>query len=56
MGILLCEQKFRNVWIRKESGQAEIGQIVHTDTHTTAAKIVVRISRIYLKKKLLHIV
>ena len=49
MGILLCEQNFRNVWIRNESVRAEIGQILHTDTHphthTTAAKLVVRIAR-----------
>ena len=49
MGILLCEQNFRNVWIQNESVRAEIGQILHTDTHphthTTAAKLVVRISR-----------
>ena len=32
MGILLCEQKFRDVWSRNESVRAEIGQIVHTDT------------------------
>ena len=48
MGILLCEQNFRNVWIRNESVRAEIGQILHTDTHphthTTAAKLVVRVS------------
>ena len=48
MGILLCEQNFWNVWIRNESVRAEIGQIFHTDTHphthTTAAKLVVRIS------------
>ena len=50
MGILLCEQNFRNVWIRNESVRAEIGQILHTDTHphththTTAAKLVVRIA------------
>ena len=53
MGILLCEQNFRNVWIRNESVRAEIGQILHTSTHphththththTTAAKFVVRI-------------
>ena len=47
MGILLCEQIFRNVWIRNESMRAEIGQILHTDTHphthTTAAKLVVRV-------------
>ena len=42
MGILLCEQNFRDVWIRNESVRAEIGQILHTDTHTTAAKLVVR--------------
>ena len=34
MGILLCEQNFRDVWSRNESVRAEIGQIVHTDTHT----------------------
>ena len=33
MGILLCEQFFRNVWIRNETVRAEIGQILHTDTH-----------------------
>ena len=43
MGILLCEQNFRDVWSRNESVRAEIGQILHTDTHTTAAKLVVRI-------------
>ena len=40
MGILLCEQNFRDVWSRNESGRAEIGQILHTDTH--AAKLEVR--------------
>ena len=33
MGILLCEQNCRNVWIRNGSVRAEIGQILHTDTH-----------------------
>ena len=33
MGILLCEQNFRDVWIRNESVRAEIGQMLHTDTH-----------------------
>ena len=51
MGILLCEPNFRNVWIRNESVRAEIGQILHTDTHphthTTAAKLVVRIMLFY---------
>ena len=45
MGILLCEQNVRDVWIRNKSVRAEIGQILHTDTHphthTTAAKLVV---------------
>ena len=41
MGILLCEQNFREVWSRNESVRAEIGQILRT--HTTAAKLVVRI-------------
>ena len=49
MGILLCEQKFCDVWIRNESVWAEIGQILHTDTHphthTTAAKLVVRVTQ-----------
>ena len=44
MGILLCEQNFRDVWIRNKSEQAEIGQILRTHTHTTAAKLVVRIT------------
>ena len=46
MGILVCEQNFRDVWIRNESVRAEIGQILHTDTHphTTAAKLVVRMA------------
>ena len=43
MGILLCEQNFRDVWIRNKSMRAEIGQILRTHTHTTAAKLVVRI-------------
>ena len=42
MGILLCEQHFRDVWSRNESVQAEIDQILHTDTLTHAAKLVVR--------------
>ena len=49
MGILLCEQNFRNVWIRNESVRAEIGQILYTDIHTTAAKLVVRITSMALK-------
>ena len=44
--MLLCEQKFRDVWSRNESVGAEIGQLLHTHslthTHTTAAKLVVR--------------
>ena len=43
MGILLCEQNFRDVWIRNKIVRAEIGQILRTHTHTTAAKLVVRI-------------
>ena len=54
MGILLCEQNFRNVWIRNESVRAEIGQILHTDTHphthTTAAKLVVRLPFLQIRK------
>ena len=43
MGILLCEQTFRDVWRRNKSVRAEIGQILHTHTH--AAKLVVEIGR-----------
>ena len=41
MGMLLCEQNFRDVWSRNESVRAEIGQLLHTHTH--AAKLVVEI-------------
>ena len=44
MGMLLCEQNFRDVWSRNESVRAEIGQILHTDIHTHAAKLVVEIT------------
>ena len=51
MGILLRKQNFRDVWIQNESVRAEIVQILHTDTHphthTTAAKLVVRVIMIY---------
>ena len=45
MGILLCEQNFRDVWRRNKSVRAEIGQMLrtHTHTHTHAAKLVVEI-------------
>ena len=43
MGILLCEQNFRNVWIRNQGVRAEIGQLLRTHTHTHAAKLVVRV-------------
>ena len=32
MGILLCEQNFREVWRRNENVRAEIGQILHKHT------------------------
>ena len=32
MGILLCEQNFRDVWIQNKSVRPEIGQIVRTHT------------------------
>ena len=32
MGILLCEQNFREVWRRNENVRAEIGHILHTHT------------------------
>ena len=41
MGKLLCEKNVRDVWCRNESVRAEIGQILHTPTHTHAAKLVV---------------
>ena len=41
MGILLCEQNFRDVWRRNKSVRAEICQILRTHTH--AAKLVVEI-------------
>ena len=34
MGILLCEQNFRDVWRRNKSVSAEIGKILRTHTHT----------------------
>ena len=43
MGILLCEQNFREVWRRNENVREEIGQILHTHTPTHAAQLVVRI-------------
>ena len=50
MGILLCEQNFRDVWRRNKSVRAEIGKILrthkHTHTHTHAAKLVVRMSTV----------
>ena len=39
--MLLCENKFRDVWSRNESVRAEIGQILRAHTH--AAKLVVEI-------------
>ena len=46
MGILLCEQNFRDVWRRNKSVRAENGKILrtHKHTHTHAAKLVVRMS------------
>ena len=46
MGKLLCEKNLRDVWCRNESVRAEIGQILHTHTHT--AKLVVEM---YSRKK-----
>ena len=45
MGILLCEQNFRDVWRRNKSVRGEIGKILRTHKHTRthAAKLVVRI-------------
>ena len=47
MGILLCEQNFREVWRRNENVRAEFCQMLRTHTH--AAQLVVRIS-IYLNR------
>ena len=44
MGILLCEQNFRDVWRRNKSVRGEIGKILGTHKHTHAAKLVVRIT------------
>ena len=44
MGILLCEQNFRDVWRRNKSVMGEIGKILRTHKHTHAAKLVVRLS------------
>ena len=41
---MLCEQNLRDVWCRNESVRAEIGQILHTHTHTDASILVVRIT------------
>ena len=46
MGILLCEQNFRDVWRRNKSVGAEIGQILRTHTH--AAKLVVEMLVLYI--------
>ena len=43
MGMLLCEQNFRDVWSRNEIVRTEIGQILRARTHTHAAKLVVEI-------------
>ena len=34
VNFLLCEQNFRDVWIRNKSVRAEIGQILRARTHT----------------------
>ena len=47
MGILVCEQNFRDVWRRNKSVRGEIGKILRTHKHTHAAKLVVRIIEIY---------
>ena len=43
MGILLCEQNFRDVWRRNKSVRAEIGKILRTHT-----KFVVRMYFIFI--------
>ena len=39
MGILLCEQNFREVWRRNENVRAEFGQILHTHTRGSISSI-----------------
>ena len=50
MGILLCEQNFRDVWRRNKSVRGEIGKILRTHKHTHAAKLVVRFVLIALSR------
>ena len=51
MGILLCEQNFRDVWRRNKSVRGEIGKILRTHKHTHAAKLVVRIGETLFDQK-----
>ena len=51
MGILLCEQNFRDVWRRNKSVRAEISKILRTHKHTHAAKLVVRIRLIEINAR-----
>ena len=49
MGILLCEQNFRDVWRRNKSvGQKFVKFCAHTHKHTHAAKLVVRMFVLYI--------
>ena len=48
MGILLCEQNFLDVWRRNKSvGEKLVKFCAHTNTHTHAAKLVVRLCVMY---------
>ena len=40
MGILLCEQNFRDVWRRNKSVRAEIGKILRTHTRGSISSTV----------------
>ena len=50
MGILLCEQNFRDVWRRNKSVRAEIGQILRTHTRGSISSrdilVIVRVRQI----------
>ena len=52
MGILLCEQNFRDVWRRNKSvGQEFVKFCAHTHKHTHAAKLVVRMPEDAMQRK-----
>ena len=50
MGILLCEQNFREVWRRNENVRAEIGQILraHTRGSISSKDLLLLLKRVIL--------